>query len=190
MTCEKGRGSVQVLLGLFIVLAMACVQGEDRTRQTRAADDTVQDAREAVTGRKARTGATSYVDYDTIAAAEYRVFDTTLNSERPKKLTLRLVAMGTASEFEAAKALRSVLDSIAEVDTAVVAARAILYQALQTGPREAQLLPIGFALWLPPEGWDGATEDSRSRLHRTYVYQGAPDWLAGGRLEVPAGGNE
>lgn len=68
------------------------------------------------------------------------------------------------------------LDSLARADSALVAARAIMYTGRLTSPREMTLFPSAWGLWIPPEGWDSATVESRSRLHRTFVYHGDPGW--------------
>lgn len=156
-------------LGAVCALALSCVGGENGARR---ADDGGDPPAERTATRRA----TTTVDYDTIPVAEYQIFQTVVESEQPRKLTVRLLAGGSIDRFSAAKTLRTVLDSVSRADSLAVATRAVLYSPLPGGAMEAELEPVAFALWVPPEGWEGASEDSRGRLHRTYVYHGVPDW--------------
>ncbi len=111
---------------------------------------------------------------DTASPAAYQIFELTVETESPRRLTLRLLTFEVESRDRISKALRLAFDSLAAVDPEVVAARAIVYAPRSIAAREADLLPIVWAYWIPPEGWDAARPESRKRTHRTYVYFGAP----------------
>jgi hypothetical protein len=56
----------------------------------------------------------------------------------------------------------------------IAALRAVVYLPRQSGPDEAELEPVAWAEWVPPDGWAGATLASRSQYYRVYSYFDAP----------------
>ncbi len=152
-------------LVLSTVFWAACV-GSEAGADSRASRDSVVEQR------------TSNVPPDTVSPAAYRVFETEVDSESPRKVTVRLLVLGQAPRAALYKTLRAALDSLARSDSAIVAARAILYTPRMTAPREMDLIPAAWGLWVPPEGWDSATVESRDRIHRTFVYGSNPRWGA------------
>lgn len=157
------RGHSLVGLVLSTVFLAACV-GSETGADSRAARDSVVNQR------------TRSAPRDTVSPAAYRVFQTNVDSESPRKVTVRLLVLGQASRAALNETLRAALDSLARSDSALVAARAILYTGRMTAPREMDLLPTAWGLWVPPEGWDSASVQSRERIHRTFVYSSNPRW--------------
>lgn len=111
---------------------------------------------------------------DTASPVPYHLFDAAVETADPKRLTLRLLVFDPRGEANVSKTLRAAFDSIAAADSQLVAARAIVYTTRAAGEREADLVPIAWGMWVPPEGWGAAERSSRRRFHRTYVYFGTP----------------
>lgn len=113
---------------------------------------------------------------DTASPVPYLVFDPKVETEDPRRLTLRMLVFQPENTAGVAKSVRLAFDSVAAADARVVAARAILYAPRARSQSQADLVPIGWAAWVPPEGWASVGPDSRRRIHRTHVYFGtAPD---------------
>ena len=122
---------------------------------------------------------------DTASSVPYVIFESKVETERPKRLTLRLVVFHAQSAAEVTTTLRQAFDSLAVADSPLVAARAIVYAPRMRSDREADLVPLAWAVWAPPEGWNAAAAGSRRAIHRTHVYFGAaPDpEVFGGAVE-------
>lgn len=155
--------------GFIGLLAFGCVGSEPGEQE-----DVV--AREPQT--KAPPSAT-IASADSVRPHDYIVFDPTVDSEDPRKVTIRLLVMAEATRSSAGKTLRVALDSLARNDSSLAAARAVLYVGRSIGARELELYPVAWGEWVPPEGWASATVGARNRLHRTFVYSGYPEWAVG-----------
>lgn len=136
------------------------------------------------TDRPARQPGVSSVDLDTVAPLPYQLFEQSVDSENPKKATYRFVLLAPGSAAALTKTMRVVLDSLGQADRALVATRAVLYELRPTGRTEAIVLPKVWGEWVPAEGWDDATAESRQRFHRSYIYHLDPGWS---RLNQGAG---
>ena len=128
------------------------------------------------TQQQARRPAVRGVDVDTIPVLEYQLFEESLASREPRKAVYRFLLMRAGSTEAVGKTLRLVLDSLARADSGLVGVRAILYEFRPTHVNEGKLLPRAWGEWVPPEGWDSATADSRTRFHRSYIYHVSPLW--------------
>lgn len=157
------------MIAAFTGLAAACVGSEGGRAATQKADQSTKPPQES---------SAQHVDFDTIPAAVYQVFDTTVDSQLPRKMTIRLVVLQPIAGLMVTRTLQQVLDSVAKADTTLAAARAILYTGQPSGPRRMRLQPTAYAEWLPPEGWDSAGTGHGHEVHRTYVYRGGPPWAA------------
>lgn len=166
---EQGMRKVACVFALACTagLALACVGGERNVRSE------AENARKPET---ARPPPTTLVLPDTVSPVDYQVFEKSLESEQPRKALIRLLVLSPAGRPALGKTLRVALDSLGRADSTLVAARAILYTGRTSGPSEMTLKPVAWGEWIPPEGWDRATAESRSRLHRTFVYHGDPGW--------------
>lgn len=122
---------------------------------------------------------------DTASPAAYVIFESKVETERPKRLTLRVLVFSPQSAAGVSKALRLAFDSLAAADSQIVAARAVVYATRMRGDREADLVPVAWAVWAPPEGWSAAGLASRRTIHRTHVYFGTPPGpeIFGGTVE-------
>lgn len=95
----------------------------------------------------------------------------------PGRMMVHLLVRGDASQEQVRSALVQTLEAEAERDTTLVAIRGVAYKTRPTTPEEAQLVPVAWAEWLPPDGWYDATPESRDDFHRVYTYTGGPpEW--------------
>lgn len=156
------------ILGLLLAAA-AC--GETKTTGGAAKEEAEAEAATPGT-RPPRVSAGP----DTASLVPYVIFESKVETERPKRITLRIVVFSPQSAAGVTRTLRTAFDSLAVVDSQLVAARAIVYATRMRGEREADLVPVAWGVWVPPEGWEAAGPGSRARIHRTHVYFGArPD---------------
>ncbi|MBI4513833.1 MAG: hypothetical protein HY702_06955 [Gemmatimonadetes bacterium] len=125
-------------------------------------------------GEVAASAPAAWVEADTASPVGYQVFQTVVDRETPKRVTLRILIFDPRGRANVSRTLRLVLDSLARAERDLVAARAIAYAPISQGRQRADLVPIAFGAWVPPEGWDSAGPASRQRVHRTYVYVGTP----------------
>ncbi len=95
----------------------------------------------------------------------------------PGRMVLHVLVGAGATEEQIRQALTDVLTREAEEDTTLVALRAIAYVLPAAHAGEVELAPMAWGEWLPPQGWEGATPESRREFHRVYTYLGvAPQW--------------
>lgn len=116
---------------------------------------------------------------DTTPPVPYTVFKTDVAAEQPRKVVFHFFVRGRVTQAGVSATLRAMLDSVGSADPSLTAARAIAYagQVITEGSRTSmRLLPVGWGAWVPPEGWDSVTPESRSRFYRTYVYSSDPEW--------------
>ncbi|NIR44074.1 MAG: hypothetical protein GWN99_06110 [Gemmatimonadetes bacterium] len=115
---------------------------------------------------------------DTAAPVDYQVFDSVVHEEDPRKVEFRVLALSSANRSSLSKTLRLVLDSIGRADSALVAARGVIYVYDPTAPRRGNVVPRLWGVWVPGVGWDSATAESREEPHVVYTYdvpsQGTP----------------
>ncbi len=154
-------------------LALACVGSEKNEGQ-----DTRVIARDSV------PPAVTY--RDTVSPADYRIFQSVEATGHPKKMVYRLFVLQPASPDALSKTLRVALDSIAQADSSLAAARAVLYTFRRTGPSEGRLLPRVWGEWVPTEGWDRAPPRSAQGVYRSYIYRTNPGWSATERRTAAA----
>jgi hypothetical protein len=153
-----------------------------RTEAERAAAERAAEAE-----RAARERGAAYSAPDTARPAALQVFERVVESESPRRLTLRLLVLEHTTEAGISKGLRLLFDSVAHADTALAAARAIVYGAIPSSAREAELVPVAWGYWIPPEGWEHLAPDARKRVHRSYIYFGVPpDPASLGATTAPA----
>ncbi len=120
---------------------------------------------------------------DTVAPVEYQLFEVEPDEEEPKKVTYRLMALQAGRQESMTKTVRLALDSLQRADTSLIAVRAVLYVFRPTARMEGRLVPAVWGEWVPPEGWDGAVESGRGRVHRSYVYAVNPGWVRPAAVE-------
>ncbi|HSG81209.1 MAG TPA: hypothetical protein VLC48_03090 [Gemmatimonadota bacterium] len=113
---------------------------------------------------------------DTAQPVDYRLFDTRIESESPRKVEYWIMTAEVTDQASLSKTLRVALDSIAGSDSTLVAARGILYTVKPIDNRRGELTPRVWGEWVPPTGWDGATAESRAAPHRIYTFNQRPDW--------------
>jgi len=109
---------------------------------------------------------------------EAQVFGRTAVTEAgPGRVMLHVLVQAGATEDQIRRALIDILTRAAEEDTTVVALRAVVYVMPKEHSGEVELAPMAWGEWLPPQGWEGATPESRREFHRIYTYFGvAPPW--------------
>jgi hypothetical protein len=107
---------------------------------------------------------------DTVAPVGYQVFDSVVHSQDPRKVEFRLLALRNADRPSLVKTLRSVLDSISQSDSVLVAARGVLYLYDASAPGRGNVVPRLWGEWVPPVGWDSANAASRGMPHVIYTY--------------------
>ncbi len=120
----------------------------------------------------------SWGDAPEVEPVEVQVFRRTAVPEAgPGRMVLHVLVGAGATEEQIRQALIDVLTREAEEDTTVVALRAIAYVLPAAHAGEVELAPMAWGEWLPPQGWEGATPESRREFHRVYTYLGvAPQW--------------
>lgn len=92
----------------------------------------------------------------------------------PGRAILHLLVPAGSTQEQIRQALMSMLLRTAEEDTTLVALRAVVYVLPTVWTGEATLSPTAWGEWLPLEGWEQATPESRHKFHRIYTYFGAP----------------
>jgi len=166
----RRRGRVLWLASALLASLLACVGESDRGLARAPA------GREGEAVQQPRQPAGSSLEWDTIPALEYQLFDASIDSEVPRKATYRFLLLRSGTAAAVSKTMREVLDSLGRSDSALVAARAVLYEYRPTGPSGGKVLPRAWGEWVPPEGWDAATSASRQMFHRSYIYHFDPGW--------------
>jgi len=113
-----------------------------------------------------------------VEPVEAQVFGRTPVTEAgPGRVLLHVLVQAGATEEQIRRTLMDVLTRAAEEDTTVVALRAIVYVLPKEHSGDVELAPTAWGEWLPPQGWEGATPESRREFHRIYTYFGvAPPW--------------
>jgi len=154
------------LIGLLTVVTVAC------------ADDTSRPPVASMRRTKASAPAVSWGDAPEVEPASVQVFRRMPAPEvGPGRLVLHVLIEPGATEDQVRQALTDVLTRTAEEDTTLVALRAVAYVLPPVRSGEVELVPTAWGEWLPPEGWAGATPDSRRKFHRIFTYYGtAPPW--------------
>lgn len=108
---------------------------------------------------------------------DYRIFNEEPATFAPGRRTLHILVPAGASDEQMRQMMVKLLTERGEQDTTLLALRAIAYKPVARSAHEADLVPVFWGEWLPPEGWVGATAESRSRIHRVYTYSGVvPEW--------------
>lgn len=92
----------------------------------------------------------------------------------PGRLMMHALVPAGSTREQVRQTMFDLLSRTGAEDTTLVAVRLVVYVAPAGQGREAELTPSAWGEWLPPEGWDGATEASRRAFHRIYTYIGAP----------------
>lgn len=108
----------------------------------------------------------------------YRIFNRDDLAD-PPRATIHLLVDSGANRDELRVTLAKALEEEAARDSAVVALRAVGYVGMPSkeSPRQADLVPVAWAEWLPPDGWYEAHPEDRVALHRVYFYHGnPPEW--------------
>jgi hypothetical protein len=161
-----------VALGLLLSsLTLGCVGSETGGRSSGADLENEEEHRVSPGDR-----ATAFAYADTVSPLDYQIFNSVNQSGSPKKVLYRLLVMQPGSDEALGKTLRVALDSIAEADSSLAAARAILYVFQRTGRAEGKLVPRVWGEWVPLEGWDSMVARSRKQPYRLYIYHGNPGW--------------
>lgn len=159
------RGVVWALM-LLLVAAAACQPDEPR-RERSGGGDLPQSSR---TGEAEEEGGPRPV--------RYQLFNRVDLSE-PPRTTLHLLVDAQATRGELRVTLAQAIDEAVAADSTLVALRAVGYVGTPStrGPRQANLVPVAWAEWLPPSGWYESTPQDRDAIHRHYFYQGnPPEW--------------
>ncbi|MFO7259506.1 MAG: hypothetical protein DIU52_000020 [bacterium] len=122
--------------------------------------------------------AVSWGDLPDVEPVEAHVFRRTLVPEAgPGRLMLHVLVGPGATEEQVRQALTDILTRTAEEDTTLLAVRAVAYVLPPVRSGEVELTPTAWGEWVPPQGWDGATPESRRQFHRIYTYyRTAPPW--------------
>ena len=117
-------------------------------------------------------------DWEDTAAVESVRAEIFLRKEGPEigagRAILHVLVPAGATQAQIQRALTDVLLRTAEEDTTLVALRAVVYVLPPVQRGEVTLEPAAWGEWLPLEGWERATPESRSAFHRIYTYFGAP----------------
>ena len=157
--------------GTFVwSLAFLCAGG--------CSPDRPPDAAEGAVPVSARSVARSSFGADDAKPVSLLLFDEVRDPALEHRLTLHLLAREPAGRAEFSRTLRTLLPERAAADSALVAIRAIVYEAaVPHGEREGNLVPVAWAEWIPLEGWHRAPGEGRGVGHRVYFYHGAPpEW--------------
>ncbi len=167
------QSMVVVLVSASLVLA--CVGGEPDSAESG----------EAKAGSRADSQAEPVTsegvsfERDTTPPAPYTVFKTDVVAEQPRKVIFHFFVRGRVTRAGVSATLRAMLDSVGAADSTLAAVRAIAYAGqvtTESSRTSMRLLPVGWGAWIPPEGWDSVTAESRSGFYRTYVYSSDPGW--------------
>ncbi|MBI4541055.1 MAG: hypothetical protein HY704_16255 [Gemmatimonadetes bacterium] len=149
-----------------VLLALAVVAGCEPDRRDRAELGTIRE------GAAAGAGAVGEA-----RPISYQIFNEEPATFAPGRLTLHILVPEDAGEEQVRQMLVNVLTQRGQADTTVVVARAIAYKPVSRSSREAELVPVGWGEWLPPDGWADASALSRTGIHRVYTYFGVqPVW--------------
>lgn len=166
---------------LIVVLAAAalagCGEAEPPPPATAVAGGGALTGGGAPTGERMSTGIppVSWSNPPNVEPAEAQVFlRKPVPDAGPGRELLHVLVAPGATEDQIRLALTDVLTRTAKEDTTVVALRAIAYVVPAVQADEVELVPAGWAEWVPPQGWAGATAASRREFHRIYTYFGAP----------------
>ena len=116
------------------------------------------------------------VSMDTVSPTSYQLLREAVNSEDPLKVTLQVLVPSAATPVVVSKTLRVALDSLRRAESSLAAARIVAYVGRMTSSLEMKLYYAAWGEWVPPEGWDSTTNESLTRLHRTFTYSGRPEW--------------
>lgn len=117
-------------------------------------------------------------DVETVEPVPYQVFLREPASESdPARAIYHLLVPPGAGGVGLHRAMTEFLQAEADRDHSLVAIRVIAYVSRPTNEREASLIPVMWAEWVPPEGW-GEAGPTRSRgPYRIYTYQEIPpEW--------------
>ncbi len=168
-----------VLVSLLGGAAVGCIGEQSRPGSEEATEEEIElpfDPDDVFSG----------VFVDSAATLSYHTFETIVESEHPRKMMYRIMALELGDTESLTKTLRTALDSVARADSGVVAARATLYTFRPTGPRKGILTARVWAEWLPPSGWDdaGTAADASAAPYRIYTYDRQPSWH-----RLPSGGS-
>ena len=140
--------------------------------------DRPPDAREAAPSAAPGPDSRSSFGTDDAEPVSLLLFDEVPDLVLERRLTLHLLAQEPAGRAEFSRTLRALLPERAASDSALVAIRAIVYQAVvREGENEGNLVPVAWGEWIPVEGWHGEVGEGRGTGHRVYFYHGAPpEW--------------
>jgi len=164
------RWSIIVALAASVAVASSCVSSETARRSDdNPAQEMADDAGEG------ESGGSVYVD--TISPLPYEVFEQVVNSEDPKKLTVRMMMLREGSWEALSRTLRLALDSLTSADSSLVAARVTFYEIMPVDNTRGNLVARAWGEWIPREGWDKARSGS-DVLHRSYIYHTNPGWTS------------
>ena len=158
--------SIHALIAILMAAgAQACVGSEDGGT-VRKDDRDVRDPSATSFGR------------DTAKAVSYYPVELVVDSEEPRKVTLHLIVTSEPTRAQKGATLRAALDSLSKADSALAAARAILYTGRRT-PEAVDFIAAAWAEWVPPQGFQAAPVRSESRIYRIYVFHADPGWDGG-----------
>lgn len=156
--------------GLFalivLVLAAGACQPDQPRREQRQDTDRPQSSR------------SGEVDDGEPQPVRYQIFNREDVAE-PARTTLHLMVDAQATRGELRVTLAEAINRAVEADSSLVALRAVGYVGTPStrGPRDADLVPIAWAEWIPPSGWSDATAEDLDAVRRLYFYHGSPpDW--------------
>lgn len=163
---KRARIGTALLLAILGGAALSCV-GSEPDREARA-DKVGTDRRPEPARAMPRP--------DTLTPVTYQVIGSSVVSDSPRKVILRILVPSQATRPAANRTLRLTLDSLRQAEPDLVAARAVAYVGEMSARSEAKLYYAAWGEWVPPEGWDSATAESRDRTHRIITYAGYPEW--------------
>jgi hypothetical protein len=159
-----------VIVGVFSACVGAETGRESGRRARRGAEGSTSDTSAAL------TAGPEY--WDTIPTLQYQLFKQEEASADPKKSVYRFMVLERSSRQAYTQTLRLALDSIGNANPDLAAARAVLYVFLPTAENRGRLVPATWGEWVPPEGWENAGTGDGRGIHRTYLYNTDPGWLA------------
>jgi hypothetical protein len=173
----------------FAGFALTACVGSESDQSSSASNEEPPVAQEEETHEGPRVLEISQEAIDTVSPIRYTVFREAVESEKPRKLMFHAAALEPGNPERWAATLRGALDSLAQADTMLVAARAVMFTIGEVQGRVGKLVPVVWAEWVPPVGWDQATPASRETVHRTYIYHGRPQWptMPDESVELPGG---
>lgn len=91
----------------------------------------------------------------------------------PGRIVLHLLVPAGSSTEQIRQSVIRTLNEQGQEDDSIIAIRAVIFA--QPEVEGANLAPVGWAEWVPPQGWDAVRR--RAGFYRTNIFLGAqPEW--------------